>query len=108
MIEWIRFIIAAFFITFGIIMEIIAVFGVYKFKFVLNRMHAAAIGDTLAFGLITFGTIIIRGFSMFSLKAVMILLFLWMASSVSSHVLSRMEITIDEDTIREECEVQSE
>jgi multicomponent Na+:H+ antiporter subunit G len=106
--EWIRFVVAAFFIIFGVVMEAIAVFGVYKFKFVLNRMHAAAIGDTLAFGFITLGTIIIKGFSMFSLKAAIILLFLWMASSVSSHVLSRMEITIDEDKIRDECEVQEE
>ena len=46
--EWLRFIAAAILILLGLIMELIAVFGVYRFKFVLNRMHSAAIGDTLA------------------------------------------------------------
>ena len=48
MLEWIKFIIGAAFIITGIIVAIVATFGVFRFKFVLNRMHAAAMGDTLA------------------------------------------------------------
>lgn len=104
--EWIRFIAATALIVAGLIMEMIAVFGVYRFRYTLNRMHAAAIGDTLALFLVTAGLIVIKGFSFFSLKLVFVMLCLWMASSVSSHVISRMELTIDEEDVRKNCEVQ--
>ncbi len=106
--EWLRFVFAAICILGGIIMEGIAVFGIYKFRFVLNRMHAAAIGDTLALLLITIGLALISGFTLFTLKLFLVLMFLWMASSVSSHVLSRMEVTIDETAVHRECEVHEE
>lgn len=106
--EWIRFFIAALLIISGIVMETIAVFGIFKFKFVLNRMHAAAIGDTLALLLVTLGLVVISGFTWFTLKLFLVLMFLWMASSVSSHVLSRMEVTIDDTAVQKECEVQDE
>ena len=38
----IRFIIAAIFIVAGIFVFAAAAFGVFKFKYVLNRMHVAA------------------------------------------------------------------
>ena len=41
----IRFIIAACLIGFGVFLFAMSTFGVFKFKYVLNRMHAAAIGD---------------------------------------------------------------
>ena len=44
----IRFIIAACLIGFGVFLFAMSTFGVFKFKYVLNRMHAAAIGDSLA------------------------------------------------------------
>lgn len=104
--EWFRFIMAALLITTGLVMELIAVFGVYRFQFVLNRMHSAAIGDTLALGLVISGLVVMKGFSLFSLKLLFVLFCLWTASSVSGHVLSRMEITIDEEDVHKNCEVQ--
>ncbi len=104
--EWIRFVFAAICIVFATVMEIIAVFGVFKFKFVMNRMHSAAIGDTLALGLMVLGIIIIKGFSYSSLKIILVLGFLWLASSISSHVIAKMEVTIDDDAVQNECEVQ--
>ena len=49
-IEWIRFLIGAAFLLFGLGIFAIEMIGVYRFKYVLNRMHAAAMGDTLGFG----------------------------------------------------------
>ena len=49
--EWIRFAVAAAFIVSGLVFELISVIGVYRFKYVLNRMHAAAMGDTLGISL---------------------------------------------------------
>lgn len=44
---WFRFLIGAACILAGLTVSCIAVFGTWKFKYVLNRMHAAALNDTL-------------------------------------------------------------
>ena len=46
MIEWIRFAIAAILMILALCSFIAAVTGAYRFGFVMNRMHAAGIGDT--------------------------------------------------------------
>ena len=95
--DWVRFVAAAICLISAAVVENIAVYGVYKFKFVMNRMHAAAIGDTLGLALGALGLIIIKGFSWFSLKMVIVVIFLWLTSAVSSHVIMRMEYSIDDD-----------
>jgi multicomponent Na+:H+ antiporter subunit G len=107
MLEWIQFLIGAGFITVGIITAGIATFGMYRFKYVLNRMHAAAMCDTLALASVMIGLMIIYGFCMATLKLLLIILLLWLASPVSSHLISRLEVTINED-LEEECEVPEE
>ena len=59
----IRFIIAAIFIVAGIFVFAAAAFGVFKFKYVLNRMHVAAKCDSLGALLILVGCMILGGFS---------------------------------------------
>ncbi|MBR6469936.1 MAG: monovalent cation/H(+) antiporter subunit G [Lachnospiraceae bacterium] len=97
--EWVRFIAAVICLAFAAVMEIIAIYGVYRFRFVMNRMHAAAIGDTLALLLGALGLVILKGLSWFSLKMVLVVILLWMTSSISSHVIMRMELCIDEESI---------
>ncbi|MCR5357404.1 MAG: monovalent cation/H(+) antiporter subunit G [Lachnospiraceae bacterium] len=97
--EWVRFVAAVICLLFAAVMEAIAVYGVYKFGFVMNRMHAAAIGDTLALLLGALGLIILKGFSWFSLKMALVVVLLWLTSSISSHVIMRMEHSIDEESI---------
>ena len=46
--EVIRYLIAAVLLIFGVLIACLATFGIFKFKYVLNRMHAAAMCDTLA------------------------------------------------------------
>lgn len=98
--EIVRFILAAILIIVGVVLEIIAVYGVYTQKTVLPRMHAAAIGDTGALGCIILGLIILSGINMFSLKLFFVWIFLWITSAVNSHVLSKMIIVGDEDHAR--------
>ena len=59
-------------------------------------MHAAAMGDTLGILFIFAGLMIIRGFSLDSLKLFLVILFFWMASPVSGHMISRLEAMTDE------------
>ncbi|MEG2003532.1 MAG: monovalent cation/H(+) antiporter subunit G, partial [Clostridia bacterium] len=73
-IEYIQFGIAASFMLCGVATIFLAVFGVYKFNFALNRMHSAALGDTLGMSFILFGLIILKGFDFISLKILLVLL----------------------------------
>ncbi len=95
----VRIIIAILLIGLGVFFSIVSVFGVFRFKFVLNRMHAAAIGDTLALLLVLAGLIVISGLNMTSLKLAVIIAFFWIASPVSSHLISNMIATVDHEKV---------
>ena len=95
--QWIQFIVAAIFIITGVITLILATFGVNRFDRALNRMHAAAMGDTLGILFVFAGLILIRGFSMASFKLLLVILFFWTAGPVSGHMISRLEAMTDED-----------
>ncbi|MDO5408913.1 MAG: monovalent cation/H(+) antiporter subunit G, partial [Lachnospiraceae bacterium] len=97
MLEWCQFIAAAICLGVGIIFMVLAVFGVNRFHRALNRMHAAAMGDTLGILFVFLGLILMRGFSMDSLKLLLVILFFWMASPVSGHMISRLEAMTDEN-----------
>lgn len=93
---WCKFIAVAFCLCLGLVFMVLAVFGVNRFHKALNRMHAAAMGDTLGILFIFAGLMIIRGFSLDSLKLFLVILFFWMASPVSGHMISRLEAMTDE------------
>ncbi len=103
--QWIRFIMAALFIVCGILVEILAIIGVYRFKYVLNRMHSAAIGDTLGLDMVLIGIMIIEGVSYTTLKLIIVLILFMFASPVSSHLIAKMEIETNEG-FKDECEVK--
>lgn len=112
MAERIRFILAAVFMIGGVSIAGIATFGIFRFKNVLNRMHAAALIDTLAIllalvGLMFLGNVFTTTGEtvFFILKLLLVIVFLWLASPVASHLISRLEVTTNE-TLEEECEVK--
>lgn len=94
---WIRFIIGACLIAMGLGIFFVEVFGLFKFKYVLNRMHAAAMGDTLGLGSMILGLIVINGVNFVSLKLFCVILFLWIASPVASHLMAQMEVETNKD-----------
>lgn len=102
--EWIRFIVGSIFIIIGMVIFFTELFGVFHFKYVLNRMHAAAMGDTLGIGACLIGLMIFSGMNFTTLKMFLIIVFLWFASPVSSHVLSRLEAATNEH-LSEYCEI---
>lgn len=95
--EWIRFLVGAGLLLFGLVIFAIEMIGVFRFKYVLNRMHAAAMGDTLGIGFSLVGLIIMNGFNFTSLKLLFVVVFLWFSSPVSSHLIARLEVTTDEE-----------
>lgn len=95
--QCIRFALSAACLVTGLVFMILAVFGVNRFHRALNRMHAAAMGDTLGILFVFAGLILIRGFSMDSLKLFLVILFFWTAGPVSGHMISRLEAMTDEN-----------
>lgn len=95
--QWIRFALSAACLVTGLVFMILAVFGVNRFHRALNRMHAAAMGDTLGILFVFAGLILTRGFSMDSLKLFLVILFFWTAGPVSGHMISRLEAMTDEN-----------
>lgn len=96
-IEWIRFIVGGGLLLCGLAIFIIEIIGVFRFHYVLNRMHAAAMGDTLGIGFALLGLIVISGLNFTSLKLFLVIVFLWFSSPVSSHLIARLEVTTDEE-----------
>lgn len=91
--DWIRLIIGGAFLLCGLVIFFTEIFGVFHFHYVLNRMHAAAMGDTLGISSCLIGLMFFSGFNFTTLKLLLIVCFLWFTSPVSSHVLSRLEVT---------------
>ena len=89
--EWIRFIVAAVLIVLGLCSFGAAVLGAYRFGYVLNRMHAAGIGDTAGLFFVIASLVVARGPQMDTLKLVVLVFFLWFTSPVSAHFLGQVE-----------------
>lgn len=105
--EVIRFILAAAFLITGVLFMAAAVFGMFRFHYVLNRMHAAAVADTFGLLLSMIGLIIWKGFGFEALKMMIIVGFFWISGPVSSHLIARMEVSTNEK-LEEECEVKED
>lgn len=89
----------------GIIIFIFELVGFVKYKYTLNRMHAAGMGDTLGIFICLFGLVLICGVHFISAKLLLVILFLWFASPTASHLISRLEAVTDEE-INEYVDVQ--
>lgn len=102
----IQFIVAAVFICAGIFVFAAATFGVFRFHYVLNRMHIAAQCDTMGALLCIIGVMILSGFTFTTLKFILVIAFLWAASPLASHLIAKAEYVSqdakDEDTFEEE------
>lgn len=105
-IGWIRLIVGGALLLCGLSIFLTEIYGVFHFKYVLNRMHAAAMGDTLGISFSLVGLMIFSGFNFTTLKMALIVILLWIASPVSSHLLAKVEFTTNED-LEEHCKIYS-
>ncbi len=94
--EWIRFIAGTIVLLCGLTIFVIEVYGIFHLRYVLNRMHAAAMGDTLGISISLIGLMIFSGINFTTLKMALIIVFLWCASPVSSHLIARLEVFTNE------------
>ena len=91
--EMFRFVLGSAFLLIGMVVFAIEVFGIFRLNCALNRLHSAALGDTLGISSCMIGLMIMEGFTFTTLKMALVILCFWMASPVSSHLLANLEIT---------------
>ena len=101
MTETIRFLLGTAFILCGLAIFIIEIFGNYHFGYVLNRMQAAAIGDSFGIVLCLVGMMFYFGWALAGLKLLFVEIFLWCSSPVSSHLVAKLEAETNEYLDRE-------
>ena len=94
--EWIRFLLTAVFVIAGLAVCCIGVYGMFKFNYAANRMHAAATVDTLGISLACIGFAVSAPDLFSAMKIMLVVVFWWLSSPVSSHLLCRLEIITDE------------
>lgn len=99
--QTIRYILGAVLITGGLVFDAIQLIGVFRYRYVMNRIHAAAIGDTLGGGLVLLGVFLVNGFNLAGLKILFIMAFLWLTSPVAAHMTGKLEVLSKEHP--EEC-----
>ena len=90
-------IIGALFLFLGVLVFICEIFGIIRYKYVLNRMHAAGMGDTLGLFLCLLGLMLISGINFTTLKFALVILFVWLTSPTSSHLISGLVSLTDEE-----------
>ena len=101
MLDLVRFAVSLVLTLGGVFVLISGVVGVFRFPYALSRIHAAALGDTLGIALMLLGVMVAEGFSVISLKLLVVMLFLWVTSPVASHLIGRMEVTINDELDRD-------
>ncbi len=96
MLEWIRFIFVCLLFAAGIVLLYISIFGTYRFKPSLCRIHAAAMCDTLVLLCFIAACIISAGFNVVAVKFLILLLVQWCTSPLVSHVFVKTEYLTEE------------
>ena len=97
MMEWIRFGVTAVLLISAVAAFAAAMLGNYRFGYVLNRMHAAGIGDSLGVLLVVLSLVISADSGLDMLKLALLVVFLWGTSPVTSHFLARIEMGGDSE-----------
>lgn len=82
-------IIALIFLFSGFFFTAVAALGVIRFPDFYTRLHAAGKGDTLGIALSIIGLALYNGFNLVSIKLLFIVIFIFIANPIGTHVLSR-------------------
>ena len=90
MLEYARLALFGVLLLGGIFFQLTALLGVNRFRFSLNRLHAAGMGDTLGLLLFALAAVVYEGLSAVTLKILFIVAFFWLTSPVCGHLIGRL------------------
>ena len=88
---WLRFGAVAAFLILALACFISEVIGFGRFGFVMNRMHAAGIGDSLGLFSVCFALMLASGTILDAAKIALVVTFMWFSSPASTHFLGQVE-----------------
>lgn len=86
--EVLRYGISIVSISMGVLFVFAGALGVLRFPDFFTRMHAAGMTDTLGVELILLGLIIQSGFTLLSLKFLLVAFFLFLTSPTATHAIA--------------------
>ena len=93
----IRLIVGLVLLALGLFVCCVSVLGVFRFRYVLSRMHAASLADTGDRDGVhravhtSMALAVLSGFTVMTAKLVIVWIFMWIASPVATHLIARME-----------------
>ena len=88
----IRLILAGLFLALSLFVFLSEVVGFYKFNYVMNRMHAAACGDTVGIGAAVIAAVILWARPSAVFKLALVLLFLFLTGPAMTHLIAGAEV----------------
>ncbi len=91
-----RTVIAWAFIGAGGFFIIVSAIGINRMPDVFTRLHAASVGDTFGAALMLVGMMVVAGFSLVTVKLLLLLLFLWFMGPVATHAIARAALQAGE------------
>ena len=96
MLDWIRFVLTAALLAAGLFLLITGVVAQYRFKYVLNRMHGASMGDSLGLFLVVVALCISAPDGWVVVKLLLVSFFVWITSPTGGHLIARLELASNE------------
>ena len=96
MLDWIRFGLTAVLVIAGLFLMATGVIAQFRFKYVLNRMHAASMCDSLGVFLVILGMCVSAPDFWTVVKLILVSLFVWITSPTGGHLIARLELTSNE------------
>ena len=91
--QWVRFAFAALFLLGGMITLLATIVGVFRFPYVLNRIHFSAKCDTFGVLLTLSSLALMIGWDFATLKLLLIIISIWVTIPVASHLIAYLEVS---------------
>lgn len=88
----IRLAIASMFLLIAVFVFFSEVIGFFRFRYILDRIHAAGLGDTLGIMSVAVAVAILWGLPNACLKLLLIVVFMMLTGPVLTHLLANMEV----------------
>ena len=83
----------------GLFFFFVGTVGLIRLPDVLTRMHATTKCDTLGAGLIVVGVVLYLGFTLASLKALLMLAFIWLTNPTAAHIIAKAVVQKDKEKL---------
>ncbi|MBS3971538.1 MAG: monovalent cation/H(+) antiporter subunit G [Erysipelotrichia bacterium] len=83
----------------GLFFFLVGSIGLIRLPDAITRLHATTKADTLGAGFIILGFILRTGFSLISLKLVLIIVFIWLTNPTGAHLIGKIAYEKKEDQV---------